>query len=160
MKQPLTSAHSSYITESGFTLIELVVVMVMLGILAAYVAPRLNISESNTGSQAELLAQNIRHAQAIAVAQHKTLTVEVASGSYSVKEGASIINDPRSGAAFSVTLEDSVSASTGSVDLDYLGRPLTSGAFITSDTTFTLSGGSVSSTVSVTPVTGFVTVSP
>ena len=146
--------------QPGFTLIELVVVLVLLGILAAYVAPKFDSGESTTLSQAELLAQNIRHAQAIAVAQHKTLTVDVAGGSYSVKEGAAIINDPRSGSAFSVSLEEGVTSSTGSVDFDYMGRPLSGGSFISSATSFTLASGAASSTVSVTPVTGFVSVSP
>ena len=64
----------------GFTLIELIMVIVILGVLAVYAAPRIfNIGDFNArGFHDETLAL-LRYAQKTAVAQRRTVCVTVAA---------------------------------------------------------------------------------
>jgi MSHA pilin protein MshC len=67
--------------QQGFTLIELIMVMVMVGVLAVFVAPKLNTSDFEArGFHDETLAL-LRYAQKTAVAQRRTVCVNlIASG--------------------------------------------------------------------------------
>lgn len=59
----------------GFTLIELIMVLVLIGVLAVFVAPRINSSDFNArGFHDETLAL-LRYAQKTAIAQRRTVCV-------------------------------------------------------------------------------------
>jgi len=63
--------------HSGFTLIELVMVIVLLGVLAVFVAPRINTADFDArGFHDETLAF-LRYAQKTAIAQRRTVCVVV-----------------------------------------------------------------------------------
>lgn len=65
---------------SGFSLIELVVVMVIAAILAAVAIPRLSDSEIKATWFHEQVKAGVRYAQRQAVAQRRLVFVEVQSG--------------------------------------------------------------------------------
>ena len=65
----------------GFTLIELIMVLILLGVLAIFVAPRLNTKDFEArGFHDETLAL-LRYAQKTAVAQRRTVCVAFTSSS-------------------------------------------------------------------------------
>ena len=77
--------HHSFVptnaTERGFTLIELIMVVVMLGVLAVFAAPRMMSSGDfyARGFHDETLAY-LRYAQKTAIAQRRTVCVAFGSG--------------------------------------------------------------------------------
>ncbi len=153
-------------SSAGFTLIELIIVIVVLGIMAAYATFNASPSELSLPSQAQTMASNIRHLQTVANTGKRT-RLSVVSGTNGSYTGVTCTNTNDSCAAiapiFSVTLEKSVDLG-GTSDIlyfDTLGRPSSSveGNTATS-ASYTISHSGSSKTVAVATLTGFVTVSP
>jgi prepilin-type N-terminal cleavage/methylation domain-containing protein len=161
----------------GFSLIELVMVMVVLSILGVVVLTRYhNPAETTVSIEADHLARDIRHMQALAMTWGQTLRLTPAGATYTVRcasgsvvapcNGAGAVTDPANGTAFTRNLASGVTITAGAAfDVDALGRPGTwaAGPVFTLATgvpaaSFTLTGGSETSTVSVARLTGFVTV--
>jgi prepilin-type N-terminal cleavage/methylation domain-containing protein len=151
-------------TEAGFTLVELIITIVVLGVMAGYVG----VKSTSAGvftvlSQSQTMASNIRHAQTLASTIGKSLRITITTGTngtYSVScvtTGASPCNtspmiDPVTGNTFTVTLEKSVSLSgPTTLDIDSLGKP-------TAAATYVLTSGSASKNVNVAALTGFVSI--
>jgi MSHA pilin protein MshC len=148
----------------GFTLIELVLVMLFISVLAAIAASRWNAGDATAPYQADLLARNLRHMQMLAMSWGQPLQLNVASPTYSVSCvtasatppcNASPVIDPASGSAFSETLSHGVTLAGAAVTIDSLGRPVP----VTAATTYTLTAGAQTWSVTVAPLTGFTTVS-
>lgn len=147
--------------EHGVTLIELVMVIVIIGVLAAMAAPRLSITDSSVHAQAAQVARDIRHTQMLAMTRGETLTFESLGGSYRCLDSTpAVITDPATQQPFNLTFDNSVAATAGSVSFDSLGRPVSAGTLRSTAVDFTVSGGAQSAAISVSPVTGFVTVTP
>ncbi|HSH90772.1 MAG TPA: GspH/FimT family protein [Ramlibacter sp.] len=153
---------------AGFTLLELVIVIVVLGVLSAYAAMKSGSTASYTLlSQAETLASDIRHAQTIATTAGKSVRLTFtagANGTYSVGCTASTaapcnavlgdpMTNPATGVAFTVTLAKSVamSVASGASPLDFNSRGQPGGAV-----TYRLTADTATKDVAVTAVTGFV----
>lgn len=148
----------------GFTLIELISVMVILATLATLAAPRFVHHDATVPAQADQLGRIIRHAQALAMSGGRPLTVDIQSAtSYAITDGApptpSTIRDP-SGRLQAFTLQNSATLVGADLEFDSLGRPISGGSLLGSTQSFTVNGSGNSATVSVQPVTGFVAVTP
>ncbi len=66
---------------AGFTLVEMVMTMVIVGILAAVVAPRFfddNVFQAR--GAADQVTAALRYGQKVAIAQHGTVTVTISAG--------------------------------------------------------------------------------
>lgn len=162
----------------GFTLVELIVVVVMLGVLAGVAIPSMASAQtSRARAAAQQIGQDLtfarRRAQATGVGSWVVFTP--VQSMYSVlceQPGApgrllaSTITDPATGRPMLVRLGESgfdgvsiqsTTLTNNEVGFDRFGRPLlTNGTVMTSNGTVTLSSGA---SVSIAAQTGLITVS-
>lgn len=152
----------------GFSLIELVMIIVVVSTLGVVMLTRYHDPVETTVSiEADRLARDIRHVQMLAMTWGQSLRLTPAGANYGVScvtAGATPpcnsnpVNDPAGNEPFTRTLEPGITVAGAALDIDALGRPVNAGALLNADTTYTLTGGSESSTVTVARLTGFVTV--
>lgn len=156
----------------GFTLVELIVVMLLVAVIGAVATTRWSASDATAPYQAYALARDLEHMQMLAMSWDQSLRLSVPAGgnSYSIVcssgsatapcAGAGAITNPATSAAYSVTLQDGVTLpGPASVDIDHLGHPVSSaGALLNADQVFVLTGGGQTWSVRLKPVTGFVAV--
>ena len=147
--------------QSGFTLIELVTVLILLGILASSLYLRGSHSSATLNAQADQLARTLRHAQSLSLAQGRSLTLDVQGATnYVVSDGVATITDPQ-GVVQTYTLVNGVTLAGSDLDFDSLGRPIdATDNLITAARTWTLSVNGSTASVRVEPLTGFVSVTP
>ncbi len=153
--------------QSGFTLVELIIVLVVVGIISAYVFAKNSAPASYTLlSQAQTMASDIRHVQSLASTWGKKLRINVDTGTatYSVSCATTtgvvapcnvrpVIN-PTTNLPFSVTLQKGVVLSgPNQLDVNSLGRP-------SAAATYGVNVGGPNVEVRVADITGFVTVVP
>lgn len=142
-------------SQTGFSLVELIVVIVVLGILSAYAVMRnITPAEMTVPSQAQTMASDIRHVQTLATTWGRRMRITITGTGYSVSCVDGAIPCP----TFSVSLQNGVTLTTISItplDFNSLGEPLDSSSAATS-ASYTLGSGSSVKTVSVQALTGFV----
>jgi MSHA pilin protein MshC len=119
----------------GFTLVELVTVMIIAGIIAAIAAPRFfSLGDFTSRGFYDQVVSAVRYAQKAAIAQHRYVCVTVAPGSVSLTFGTTaactdgFLINPADGAAYSINAPGGVAASAASFSFNSLGQPSFSGA--------------------------------
>lgn len=144
--------------KNGFTLIEIVIVILLIGILAAALAPRLfrQADSFKVEAAAEQIANHIRLAQSLAIARHQThgIGFDTTNNLYSVYDGnGDAINNPLSpGKTLSIDFNtddqlkgvDISTASFGDnpyVTFDALGKPSNGGSAVITKSSSTLNIG-------------------
>jgi prepilin-type N-terminal cleavage/methylation domain-containing protein len=138
----------------GFTMIEIIAVLIIIGILTAVAVNRLMLSHSGLYAEANLLKSNLRFAQwrALTVNDNTSTTwgISLSGNSYILqKDGAaSTVSFPSDGTA-THTLSDGVTLSGPSaVTYDYWGSPGTG------DVTVTLTQAGESTSFTINRTTG------
>ena len=151
------------IREYGFTIVELIAVLVIAGIVAAISAPRfVGVDAFDARGSYGTLASALRYAQKTAVAQRRIVYAKVNTSARTVclgytSSGSSAVIDPATQAAYSKTLSNNVTitASTTPIGFDGLGRPVPNAT-----ATFTIQNAVVPSestrTITVEAETGYV----
>jgi MSHA pilin protein MshC len=141
----------------GFTLIELVVVMVIASVLAAYAASQINTQGFDALGFADQTAAMLRYAQKAAISQRRTVAVVISSSQVklcytdSACSGGSVSQPLGSGSgAFVENANSGVSVSGTSFTFNALGQ-----ASIGQTITITGSGG-FSRQITVVQETGYV----
>jgi len=160
----------------GFTLVELIVVMVVLGILAAVFVPRSNNPAIILSTQAEQLAADIRYVQSLAITQgwsgvsptarRYRVNFAVASYNFTDVSGAAIAHTDGTTGPISFAGGISISLPLSNlpnnlVSFDGLGKPYTDAGATTklaSMATISLVSGSSTRTIQICPETGLLRV--
>ncbi len=136
--------------SKGFTLIEVILIMVIIGILAATVVPRIDFTISTTASvdgAAYIVASDIRYAQEWAMANRVSKTITFTSGSLVYTFGPPSNMDPSGQLPEGITI-----TSDFTITFNSLGEPI---ATTPPGITFVeVSGGGRSITINVAIYTG------
>ena len=162
------------ISDAGFTLIEMVTVMIVVGILAVVVLPRFaNLNDFETVGAADQLDTLIHYARETAVAQRRTVYLDFAAnppllcpststpvcGAVANCSSTAAIPLPASyhRAKTSVTVTDNL-ATAGQLCFDALGRPYDSSGLLTTTKTVSVEDqtGATVKTLTVENETGYV----
>lgn len=150
----------------GFTLIELVMVIVVLGILAAMASMRMPGEGIKASAQAEQLASDIRYTQSLAMSRGQRYRVNFTANSYQITDMSGVAQaHPSTGQTAAIVLTPAVLGAynppyTNSyVAFDGLGVPYTAATTAqTALATMTLTSGGEVINVTVAPQTGRVQV--
>jgi MSHA pilin protein MshC len=150
----LTGARASG-RQRGFTLIELIMVILMVGVLAVFVVPRMDVSGFTArGFHDETLAL-LRYAQKTAIAQRRTVclafgttsaTLTVASAAATTTCNTALVG-PRGTAAISARSGVQYNSLPANFYFDGLGQPSAGQTFQVAN---------VSASITVEPGTGYV----
>ncbi len=141
------------LNPSGFTLIELIVAIIIIGILAATVLPRIDFgstsSRASVDGAAYMIASDIRYAQEWAMANGVSKSIVFTNGSSTYS-----FNPVSAGMDPSAQLNGATIGSTITLTFNSLGEPTAGGG-----SSMTVSAGGVSKTITVTTYTGKVSIS-
>ena len=152
-------------TESGFTLVELIAIILLVGILAFVAVPRFSGPSLRVDAQAEQLASDIRYTQTLAMTQGDRFRINLTATGYQITSstGAATVAHPGTGSTNAVAL-NGVTLSGWSPPLtnnylafDSRGVPyslVTSSTGLAASATITLSGGGYARNLLVSPETG------
>lgn len=163
----------------GFTLIELMIVLVILAVAAAIAVPMASSAGSlQVRSAANMVAADLEYAKSLAIGtgQHHRVKFDAGAESYQIEmrkaDGTyEVIKHPvKKGFDYIVSFSTDrrlgqvniVSADfdgTDTVSFDYLGSPYNGATGALTSGVVTLQAGGVTRTVTVEPVTGFVSIS-
>lgn len=144
--------------QTGFTLVELIVVIMLVAILAYSAISRGPDVISNLNVQAEQVAADLRYVQSLSMIKNQRYCLAFGATSYQIRTNSctSAVPHPLVGTT-NVTLANTAltaaNLSGNAVEFDGKGAPTTL-VSATSNGTVTLTGGGQSKTVFVSPQTG------
>ena len=149
----LRTHHSElFARQSGFTFIEVILVMVIMGILSAILIPRLSIltsPDSSLGGAAYIIASDIRYVQESAMANRVSKSVIFTSGSSAYTFNPTSSLDPSGKLPSGITISNNFT-----ITFNSLGEPTTGGGG-----SVMVSNGVQTKTISVVNYTGKVNIS-
>lgn len=140
-------------SAAGFTMLEVVAVLLLMGILAVAIVPRTADSGVAVVAEAETLRANLRFAQSVAVAANAAQwSVQFTGNAYTLQRNGAASSVPfpgRSSATHVLANGVQISSGAGTLVFDELGAPA-------STHQITLSRGSRTESVVVTGLTGLI----
>ena len=149
------------LSQRGFTLVELVMVMILISLLAFTAITRWSATPFNLSAQTEQLVGDIRYVQTLSMTQGQRYRINFAADRYwfSNRDGSITIPHP-SGNSANILLANGVSLgfSNNFLVFDGNGTPYSDatlpGTALAANATVTLSSGADSRSLQISPETG------
>ena len=155
--------------QRGFTLRELLIVMVLVGIISAIALPRMGNDPVLASTQTDQLAGDIRYVQALAMTQGKRYRINFTVTGYTFTQadaGGTPVPHPVTGSTAPIAWNSGITVTlpptlpSNLVAFDGLGIPYTDNLATTARAaaaTIVLSRGGSNQQITITPQTGKVT---
>ena len=148
----------------GFTWVELIVVMVIMGIISAVVGTNMMRSDTELIAQTEVVKTHLRYAQARSMNSDSVWYIQFSGNSYALYKHPDVATPIRlpGGDSSTITLPGGLSINHGAwefVSFDGWGKPCTDNAgsaLQAADRILTVSDGSGSREITITKNTGFI----
>jgi MSHA pilin protein MshC len=145
--------------RQGFSLVELIVILLVIGVISAFVTARMSTSVEATRAVYDQLLTQVQYARKMAVAQRRPVFVRIAAAQsdlcYDVGPGCVGVASPTGEVPFTVSIPPTVAVTAATFQFDGLGRPRTSGGALAGTQLITVTGdGSLQ--FSVEQETGYV----
>lgn len=141
--------------QSGFTLTELVITLILVSILGITVFVSLPVGSLNLHAEKKLLISQLRYAQVLAMSRAGNVTVRFARRNYRIVNVSNYsVIGARHDLASSVRLNWNRTIVPRRLTFDKTGTPTVGGTPLTQALQLTLSSGGESQSISVTPSTG------
>jgi type II secretion system protein H len=171
-----TSLLQDYCSR-GFTLIEILIVVVIIAIAAMIVVPMMSSAASlQIRAAANMIAADLEYAKSLAISrgQYVSVVFDTTTESYKiedqngdvvphpVKKGFNYIVDFRNDSRLdrvNITDADFDPDSSQTIKFDYMGSPYNSDGSPLNSGTISLQADSLTKTVTVEPVTGYISIS-
>jgi len=160
---------------SGFTIIEILIVIVLIGIAAMIVVPMMSSAATmQIRAAANMVAADLEYAKSMAISRGQNFSVvfDKSTESYSIKDQAeTIIQHPvKKGFPYTVNFQSDSRlnrvnivnvvfepSSSQTITFDYLGSPY-SGSSPLNSGIITLEAAGITKTITVEPVTGYISI--
>lgn len=125
---------------NGFTIVELIVVVLLIGILSTFIAPKfLSDDDFKARGIADELITAIRHAQRLSMTRGENHRIIITTTSYSVeKSDGTSVRHPDGSTSFSKTIPNNLVSTPSTIAFDQLGRPIPNSVSTISISPFTL----------------------
>ncbi len=152
--------------QHGFTMVELILVIVILGVLAAYAAPKMDLQMFDAHVAAQELVEAIRYAQEMSMTHSGSnayqVELDATANSYAVTQSGVAVSSPLSGGSNYVSGWSNVTiGQSGTIAFNSRGRPTCSGGLAAcseptdSNVSIAVAVGSDSTTVAIERMTGY-----
>jgi prepilin-type N-terminal cleavage/methylation domain-containing protein len=160
--------------SAGFTVVEILIVVVIMAIMAVMVVPMMTSAASmQIRSAANMVAADLEYAKSMAISRGQKFSVvfDKAAESYRIEDqGGTVISHPvKKGFYYvidfrndsrldKVDIVDVDFDATSEVKFDYLGSPWNGSDTPLNSGVISLQAGGTTATVTVEPVTGFISI--
>ena len=160
-----TLSSREYYYRHGFTLIELIVMLIIIGILSFTLLPRLSTQTFNVSAIAAQLAMDIRSTQSLSMSQGQRYRINFTSTSYQITDlnGVAIVL-PRTGSSAAIPVSPATLSgynpplTNNYVVFDSKGAPYIDntnpGTGLAANAVITLTSSGTTSTLTIAPQTG------
>lgn len=149
----------------GFSFVELVVILVVIGVLAVFVSARMSNSAVQTRAFADELRSQVQFARKVAVAQRRRVCVHIGAAQSELYysnvagdacPGADAVAGPTGTVPFAVEVPSGTSVTAVTFQFDALGRQRNATGTLASAPLFINVSGDGSYPLSIQPETGYV----
>ena len=152
--------------KHGFTLIELVIVLIVMSIVAVFIASRASIGGNDLSAETDTLKSSLRYAQTRAMNDSEPWGIHIPNASSYVLyrnnavDTRQMLPGEKTGAAQTHTLPSTVTITSGmgtTYNFNEWGTPVdASGVAVAANQSITLSDGAATSAISIVKNTGFI----
>ncbi len=142
---------------SGFTLVELVVVILIVGILSISVAPRFfGVAAYENRKVVDELLSALRYSQQLAMNRGGNIELLLTADNFTVQlSGGGDLRGPAGITPYTIEFPDNINPTPDTVRFNSLGQPTDiTGAPLTADTTLTIN---IANTITIRADTGYAT---